>query len=218
MPIIRVKNGTEWIEVTTMGQQGEQGIQGIQGIQGPKGDKGDKGDQGIQGEQGIQGIQGDKGDAGTPAALQSAEITYQAGTSGTVVPTGAWSTDIPDVPQGQYLWTRKITQFNTGDPITEYSVSYMGTNSDHNVYAATISTNWTGDSAPYTQDVVITGILASDVPHITPVCSDDTNTALDQKEAWVMVSRAVTDADKITFTCLEEKPTVEIPIQVEVTR
>lgn len=174
--------------------------------------KGEKGDQGVQGKQGIQG------NTGAPATLVSAVITYQVGISGKVVPTGTWSTSIPDVPQGQYLWTRKVTQFNSGDPITEYSVAYMGINGDRNVYTTTLTTNWDGQSAPYIQNVAITGILASDTPHIIPVYSTNINTALAQKEAWTMISKAVANSNNITFTCFEDKPAVEVPIQVEVIR
>lgn len=69
---------------------------------------------------------GDKGDTGEPATLVSAVVTYQAGDSGTVIPSGTWSTSIPVVAQGRYLWTRVVQQFNTGDPITLYSVARFG--------------------------------------------------------------------------------------------
>ena len=71
-------------------------------------------------------IKGEKGDIGTPATLVSASITYQAGTSGTVIPSGSWNENIPTVPQGQFLWTRIVQQFNTGNPVTAYAVSRMG--------------------------------------------------------------------------------------------
>lgn len=71
-------------------------------------------------------IKGEKGDTGEPATLVSSVITYQTGTSGTVIPSGSWSENIPTVPQGQFLWTREVTQFNTGEPITKYSVSRFG--------------------------------------------------------------------------------------------
>ena len=83
---------------------------------------------------------------------------------------------------------------------------------------ATITTTWSGSSAPYTQDVSVSGILASDTPHITPVYSTTNSTAITQKEAWGCVSKAVTSDGKITFTCFEEKPTTAIPIQIEVNR
>ena len=85
-------------------------------------------------------------------------------------------------------------------------------------YTATITTSWTGSSAPYTQNVTVSGILATDCPHITPVYSSTLSTALGQKEAWSMVSKAETSANTITFTCFEEKPTTAIPIQIEVIR
>lgn len=69
---------------------------------------------------------GEKGDPGDPATLVSAEVTYQTGSSGTIVPSGSWSPNIPVVQQGYYLWTRIVQQFNTGAPVTAYCVSRMG--------------------------------------------------------------------------------------------
>lgn len=71
-------------------------------------------------------IKGIKGDTGEPAALISSSVTYQVGDSGTVIPSGSWSTSIPSVTPGRYLWTRQVLQFNTGSPITSYSVSRLG--------------------------------------------------------------------------------------------
>ena len=85
-------------------------------------------------------------------------------------------------------------------------------------YTATITIDWTGSSAPYTQAVSVSGILATDCPHITPVFSSTLETALLEKEAWSMVSKAATSANAITFTCFEEKPTAAISIQIEVIR
>ena len=85
-------------------------------------------------------------------------------------------------------------------------------------YTATITTAWTGSSAPYTQDVSVSGILESDTPHITPVYSSTLVTALAQKEAWSMVSKAEASDGVITFTCFEDKPSTEISIQIEVIR
>jgi hypothetical protein len=71
-------------------------------------------------------IKGEKGDTGEPATIVSAEITYQVGDSGTIIPSGSWNTSIPPVTPGRYLWTRQVLQFNTGAPITSYSVSRFG--------------------------------------------------------------------------------------------
>lgn len=69
---------------------------------------------------------GEKGDTGDPATLESSIVTYQAGDSGTIIPSGSWSSSVPTVTPGRYLWTRQVLQFNTGAPITSYSVSRFG--------------------------------------------------------------------------------------------
>ena len=84
-------------------------------------------------------------------------------------------------------------------------------------WTATITTTWSG-SGPYTQSVDISGILASDMPHIVPVYSSDNATALAEQEAWFCISKAVAADNSITFTCFEDKPTTAIPIQIEVNR
>ena len=83
---------------------------------------------------------------------------------------------------------------------------------------ATITTTWSGNAAPYTQAVSVSGILATDTPHIMPVYSTTNSTAISQKEAWACVSKAETSDGTITFTCFEDKPTTDIPIQIEVMR
>lgn len=67
-----------------------------------------------------------KGAMGDPAILSNQSVTYQASASGTTVPSGTWVADLPEVAQGQYLWTRTILTFNSGNPITFYSVSRNG--------------------------------------------------------------------------------------------
>lgn len=71
-------------------------------------------------------IKGDKGDTGAPATVTGATVEYIVSDSGTIVPSGSWSTTIPSVPQGKYLWTRSTTNFNTGNPAVSYSVTRMG--------------------------------------------------------------------------------------------
>ena len=73
-------------------------------------------------------IKGEKGDIGVPATLVNKSVTYQVSDSGSIIPSGSWVNSVPVVPQGKYLWTRTVVQFNTGDPITWYSVAYAGIN------------------------------------------------------------------------------------------
>ena len=71
-------------------------------------------------------IKGEKGDKGDPSTIVSQSVTYQEGTSPNVQPSGTWTTTIPVVSQGNYLWTRTIVTFNSGSPVTFFSVARMG--------------------------------------------------------------------------------------------
>lgn len=83
------------------------------------------------------------------------------------------------------------------------------------VKTTTITTTWTGAAAPYTQTISIAGIVATDRPIISPVYSTTLATAIQQKEAWNMVSKIETGASALYVTCFEEKPTIAIPIQIK---
>ena len=232
-------------------------------------------------------IKGEKGDIGNPALLTSQSVTYQASTSGNVIPSGNWQGSIPTVAQGAYLWTRVAMTFNSGTPIYAYSVSRMGIdgtgavstvcgvapNSSGNVnlsasdvgalatsggtmtgniamsgnkvtelgtpsdnadaanksyvdtalngvktvsVSATLTVaGWTG-SAPYVQSVSIEGMTDAKKAMAYPVYGSDTPANIALKEACGMVSFASRSGSVMTFTCLEDKPTVDIPITVEV--
>ena len=232
-------------------------------------------------------IKGEKGDIGNPATLVSGSVMYMVSDSGSIVPSGSWSSAIPTVPQGKYLWTRVIQTYNTGSPITSYSVGRfgldgtgavstvcgvtpnssgnvnlsasdvgalatsggtmtgniamsgnkvtgLGTPSDNadaankgyvdtalngvktvSVSATLTVAGWTG-SAPYVQSVTITGLTDAKKAMAYPVYGSDTPTNIALKEACGMVSFASRSGGVLTFTCLEDKPTVNIPITVEV--
>lgn len=82
----------------------------------------------IKGEQGAQGAKGDKGNDGTSVKITDKSVTYQASTSGTTTPTGAWVANPPTVAKGQYLWTKTVVTYSDGNSTTAYSVAYQGTN------------------------------------------------------------------------------------------
>ena len=82
----------------------------------------------------------------------------------------------------------------------------------------TITDTWVGASAPYTQDVTVTGMTADDEPHITPVYSSVLATAQAQEEAYSMLSKVESGLNKVTFTCFSDKPSIAIPIEIEVIR
>lgn len=73
-------------------------------------------------------------------------------------------------------------------------------------------------SAPYTQAVTVSGILETDEPHWDVVLSSTLDTAIAQKEAFAVVDDLDTAENTVTFRCLEEKPEVDLTIQMEVNR
>ena len=76
----------------------------------------------------YKGTNGSNGSNGTSVTVKSTSVTYQAGTSGTTPPTGTWSTAVPSVANGQYLWTKTVVTYSDGKHTESYSVSYKGTN------------------------------------------------------------------------------------------
>ncbi len=75
----------------------------------------------------IKGATGGKGDTGaTGNGISKAEITYAASSSNTTAPTSGWSTTIPSVSAGQYLWTKTVFTYTNGGTDTQYSVAKQG--------------------------------------------------------------------------------------------
>lgn len=71
---------------------------------------------------------GSNGSNGSSVTITKQEVTYQVGTNGTTPPSGSWSTTIPNVNPGQYLWTKTVVTYSDGKSTTSYSVSRNGTN------------------------------------------------------------------------------------------
>lgn len=74
----------------------------------------------------YKGTNGSNGANGTSVTITSTEVKYQAHSNGTTAPTGTWSNTVPDVNNGQFLWTRTIVNFSDGKSTTSYSVAYTG--------------------------------------------------------------------------------------------
>lgn len=108
------------------------GIQSYQPSQNGVCITGNTGATGATGAPGRDGADGQDGSDGAPGkdgvGVKSTTITYQASTSGTTAPTGTWSTSIPSVAAGSYLWTRTIINYTNNTSSTFYSVSKMGNN------------------------------------------------------------------------------------------
>lgn len=81
----------------------------------------------------LDGAPGTPGNPGSPGApgingvgIASSAVTYQTTASGTTVPTGVWSSTVPTVAKGQYLWSRTVISMTDSSTSTAYSVAYHG--------------------------------------------------------------------------------------------
>ena len=85
----------------------------------------------IRGNDGKDGADGHDGIAGKDGTgIKTTTITYAVGTSGTTAPTGGWNSQVPNVPAGQYLWTKTVWDYTDKTSETGYSVSKFGEKGD----------------------------------------------------------------------------------------
>ena len=70
----------------------------------------------------LTGIKGESG----RGIVGSPTLTYQAGTSATVIPTGTWSSDIPLVNEGYTLWTKTTWKYSDNTTSEVYTPSIAG--------------------------------------------------------------------------------------------
>lgn len=67
-----------------------------------------------------------KGEDGV--GLESTEIFYVGSTNGQTPPESGWQTTVPNVPQGQYMWTKVVWTYSDDSIKTAYSVGKIGAN------------------------------------------------------------------------------------------
>lgn len=107
----------------------------------------------------VIGAYGDTGATGN--GIKTSEVTYQASTSGTTIPTGTWSTSIPSVAAGSYLWTKTVVTYTDGTTTASYSVGKAGKDgTDGRGIKSTAVTYQAGASGT----TVPTGTWTTDVP------------------------------------------------------
>ena len=100
---------------------------------------------------------GEKGDTGDASTITSQSVTYMESSSGTVVPSGSWTTTVPAVTPGKFLWTRTILEFNDLSTVTAYSVSRFGIDGTGSVSTVnSISPDTNGNVALTATDIPMT--------------------------------------------------------------
>ncbi len=75
------------------------------------------------GNNGTNGIAGKDG-----TGIKATTITYAGSTSGTTAPTSGWTSTVPTVAAGSYLWTKTLWTYTDNTSETGYSVAKMGNN------------------------------------------------------------------------------------------
>lgn len=113
-------------------------------------------------------FKGQTGQNGTSVTVSSTSVTYQVGSSGTTKPTGEWSTTVPSVPNGQFLWTKTVVKYSDGKSTEAYSVSYKGTNGSNgsNGTSVTVSSTSVTYQAGTSGTTPPTGTWSPTVPNV----------------------------------------------------
>ena len=78
------------------------------------------------------------------------------------------------------------------------------------------ASGWAGDSAPYTQTVTMNSLEDFRRVMVYPAYGDNIDTNLAMREACACLSYTKREGQNLTFTCLEDKPGVDIAVIVEV--
>lgn len=99
------------------------------------------GKMGAKGETGAAGSTGATGATGN--GIKSTTINFASSTSGTTAPSSGWSTSIPTVAAGSFLWTRTVLTFTDNTTNTSYTVAKQGEKGDPTgiISQATVPTN-----------------------------------------------------------------------------
>ena len=80
----------------------------------------------MRGNDGKDGEDGKDGRAGKDGVgIKTTVITYAISTSGTTAPTTSWTSSVPSLVKGQYLWTKTVWTYTDNSIETGYSVTYI---------------------------------------------------------------------------------------------
>lgn len=221
VPIMQIWDNATQQYVAIPSIQGAKGDTGATGATGPQGPKGDKGDTGPQGPQGPQGTKGDTGDTGpqgpkgdTGAAGAEGKSAYASAQDGGYTGTEAqFNTDLAAVGSKQ----AKITASGLlkGDGAGGITTATKGTDyagTSETVTATLLAASWTGDSAPYTYTLAVTGVTANSNQELLP------SLTITEEQLTALQAANIQDggqaANSVILTAFGDKPTIDLPIRV----
>lgn len=121
------------------------------------------------------------------------------------------------------------TPINKANMLTDTTAAALGLGSDPSLndalgavakksveYSGVLDKDdWVGTSAPYTQEITVTGITSSDKPLVSLVLSSTYATAVLEQEAWASALKIETGTNSITATFID-KPTIDLNILLKV--
>ena len=146
---------------------------------------------------------------------------------GTVLPKPDWNQEDPakaDYIKGKETVEQKIADAQKAAADAQVAAETAEQNAKnyadslHMISVVAVPAAGWSEAAPYTQSVAVEGIVGTDTPHYGIVYSADADTALAEKEAFAFVDDLDTADGSVTFTCFEDKPEVDLTIQMEVNR
>jgi hypothetical protein len=114
--------------------------------------------------------------------------------------------------------TKDLEATNAQAAIEAVNEKAEGKANVHTLTATILASAFEGSSAPYTQTVSVPGMNETDMPDIAAVLDDDLDTAINQRDAFGSISKITTGNDEIVVYCYEDKPLVDIPIQIRIIR
>lgn len=120
---------------------------------------------------------------------------------------------------GTYSLPDATTYTQQGDKFGANDINAANTeiNKLETVKTATLQAAGWSSTAPYTQTVSVSGIIAEDRPIVSLYLPNGITAAnvKQQSKAYACVDRAVTGAGNITVYCYNKKPTVDFQIQAK---
>ena len=128
-------------------------------------------------------------------------------------------TDITDFPASMTPTAHKDTHAKGGSD--ELTPAAIGASTSFKATGTLTTSGWAGSSAPYTQDLIVAGLLESDRPRVGPVLGTDDAARALIKTAWQLATDSSKPPyaydGKMTFYSAS-KPTTNIPVLVTVVR
>ncbi len=111
--------------------------------------------------------------------------------------------------------TTNTTNIGTNTTNIGNNTTAIGTKATEATYTATVTATWTGSSAPYTQVITVTGMLATDNPIVDVDLNSTYATALLERDAYSKVEKILTATNSITVYA-DEATTQAYDIQLKV--